>query len=54
MVRQAHHPEPSRRVNPKNQYPMTKTILSSYGFTGISLLNLVCDFEFEYWKLFGI
>ena len=25
MVRQAHHPEPSRRVNLKFQYPMTKT-----------------------------
>jgi hypothetical protein len=25
MVRQAHHPEPSRRVNLKFQYSMTKT-----------------------------
>jgi hypothetical protein len=25
MVRQAHHPEPGRRVNLKLQYPMTKT-----------------------------
>jgi len=25
MVRQAHHPEPSRRVNLNIQYPMTKT-----------------------------
>jgi hypothetical protein len=25
MVRQAHHPEQSRRVNLKFQYPMTKT-----------------------------
>ena len=25
MVRQAHHPEPSRRANLKFQYPMTKT-----------------------------
>ena len=24
MVRQAHHPEPSRRVNLKYQFPMTK------------------------------
>ena len=30
MVRQAHHPEPSRRVNSKIQYTMTK-ILTAVG-----------------------
>ncbi len=28
MVRQAHHPEPSRRVNLKSQYPITETRLN--------------------------
>ncbi len=34
MVRQAHHPEPSRRVNLKFQFPMIKTftVLVSHHF----------------------
>ncbi len=39
MVRQAHHPEPSRRVNLKLQYSMTKTFTTvvSHRFANIGL-----------------
>jgi hypothetical protein len=46
MVRQAHHPEPSRRVNSKFQYSMSKTF---------EILNLGHCNLFDIWDLlFGI
>jgi len=59
MVRQAHHPEPGRRVNLKYQYSMTKT----FGLQRVSLdVPEVCACQrqpgqisnFGHWDLFDI
>ena len=48
MVRQAHHPEPSRRVNLKLQYSMT-TEMQRVGRFSLQARRHVWDFYF--WSL---
>ena len=55
MVRQAHHPEPSRRVNLKFEKSMTKTGRPELRFFKFVILNFGNWNLFDIWDLlFGI